>query len=313
MGAPTEGMTLEAIRRQFGRVDDLAPDAAGTDDTEYAVLTALALLEHGTTLRSRDVAATWTRAVAEQQGGFYGAGFSEMVAIANLDTGIEPPASGLLSYERWSDGAAMRITPAGIVAAGDVAEARRLARVDAQVSHAFDGVWAAEAMAAGVATALVAERAASVRDAVVAALPTDSWTARLVSRALEIGASHPSAEAAAPELYEQVSLFHYPWADSAPEALALAMGLFEAARGDFHDAVIASVNIGRDSDTIAAMNGALTGALVGFDAIPEAWAARVVQVHGRCILATAGTDLLDLADRLHDLGAGTTDRTGHAD
>ena len=300
MGAPTEGMTIQQIHEEFGRVTTLAPDAAGTDDTEYAVLTAQAILEHGSDLTSEKVAAAWTAAVAEQRGGFYGAGFSEMVAIANLAHGVTPPASGTRNYERWSDGAAMRVAPIGIFASGDPVEARRLARIDARVSHADDGIFAAEAIAAGVATALVTDSYQDVRDAVVAALPADSWTARLVQRALRIGAAHTSAESAMVDLYEEISLFHYPWADAAPEAVALAMGLFEASRGDFADALIASVNIGRDSDTIAAINGALTGALCGFDAFPAEWTAQVLQVHGRCIIATAGTDLLDLADRLHE-------------
>lgn len=300
MGAPTEGMTIEEIARRFGRVTGLLPDAAGTDDTEYAVLTGQSLLAHGFELTADDVAATWTAAVAEQQGGFAGAGFSEMVAIANLAAGLRPPATGLRNYERWSDGAAMRVAPIGILAAGDPAEARRLARIDASVSHAVDGVYAAEAVAAGVATALVADSHREVVDAVVAALPADSWTGRLVARALAIGARYERAEDAAPELYREISLFHYPWADAAPEALALAMGLYEAAKGDFVDAVIASVNIGRDSDTIAAMNGALAGAMCGFEAMPVEWREQVVRVHGRCILATAGTELLELADGLFE-------------
>jgi len=312
MGAPTEGMTIQQIHEEFGRVASLAPDAAGTDDTEYAVLTATAILAHGSALTSEKVAAAWSEAVAEQRGGFYGAGFSEMVAIANLAHGVNPPASGMRNYERWSDGAAMRVAPIGIFASGDPLEARRLARIDARVSHAYDGIYAAEAIAAGVATALVTTSYEEVRDAVIDALPVDSWTARLVQRAVRIGATHSSAEGAMAELYEEISLFHYPWADAAPEAVALAMGLFEAARGDFQDALIASVNIGRDSDTIAAINGALTGAMCGFDAFPPEWTTQVLEVHGRCILATAGTDLLDLADRLHDASL-ASDRTRRSD
>nr|BFF17734.1 hypothetical protein GCM10025730_12550 [Promicromonospora thailandica] len=45
MGAPTEGMTLHAIRERWGRVRGFVdPEAAGTDDTEYAVLCARGVL-----------------------------------------------------------------------------------------------------------------------------------------------------------------------------------------------------------------------------------------------------------------------------
>lgn len=302
MGAPTEGMTPDAIRHRFGRVDSLEPDAAGTDDTEYAVLCARSLLNHGTQLTAAAVAETWLAAVQGQAGGFDGAGFSEMVALANLAAGITPPSSGLFNYERWSDGAAMRVAPIGIFTAGDAQEARRLAAIDASVSHAADGIFCAQAIAAGVAVALVTDDYRDVVEAVTDSLPADSWSARLVQRALGIAEESSSLEDAAARLYDEVSLFHYPWADAAPEAVALALGIFAAAGGDFREAVLASVNIGRDSDTIAAMNGALAGALTGYDALPPEWSDAVRLVHGRCVVDTAGTDLMALSDALVDRG-----------
>ncbi|MEU6605867.1 ADP-ribosylglycohydrolase family protein [Streptomyces shenzhenensis] len=300
LGAPTEGMTLPAIRERFGRVTGfLSDDAAGTDDTEYAVLCALGLLRHGREITSDDVADLWMATVGEQQGGFYGAGFSEMVAIANLRSGLRPPVSGSDSYETWSDGAAMRVAPVGILCSGDPAQAARIAAVDASVSHSRDGVYAAQAVAAAVATALTGTDPAEVVAAGVAALPEDSWSARLVARALEIAASSGSPDE---ELYAEISLFHYPWWDTAPEAVALAFGLFSAYGADFEQAVLAGVNIGRDSDTIAAVIGALAGALHGAQAIPPTWRDQVTKVRGRCVTATAGTDLVELADRLRELG-----------
>jgi ADP-ribosylglycohydrolase len=48
LGAPTEGMTRDEIVAKFGWVSGFVrDDPAGTDDTEYAVLTAVALLEYG--------------------------------------------------------------------------------------------------------------------------------------------------------------------------------------------------------------------------------------------------------------------------
>src|SRR5690606_18070281 len=126
MGAPTEGMTLSAIRDRWGRVRGFVdPDAAGTDDTEYAVLCARGVLRAGAALTSRHVADTWLEALRAQRSGFNRAGFSEMIAIANLHAGMEPPASGQRNAETWSDGAAMRVAPIGVLAAGDPALAAR--------------------------------------------------------------------------------------------------------------------------------------------------------------------------------------------
>jgi ADP-ribosylglycohydrolase len=101
------------------------------------------------------------------------------------------------------------------------------------------------------------------------------------------------------QLYEEISFFHYPWADVAPEATALAFGVLAAARGDYVDAVLAGVNVGRDADTIAAMAGGIAGALHGADAVPERWRNRINRVRGHCIKAVAGTDLAELAGALH--------------
>ncbi|SDR96732.1 ADP-ribosylglycohydrolase family protein [Microterricola viridarii] len=306
MGAPTEGMTISAIREQFGRVTGyLSGDAAGTDDTEYAVLCAQGVLAQGSALSAEGVMAQWVGAVSHQKGGFFGAGFSEMVAISNFIKGVTPPRSGQENYEQWSDGAAMRVAPIGIFALGDPVEAARLAGIDASVSHARDGIYCGQAIAAAVAVAMVSDDFEAVLAAGVAALPTDSWSHRLVTRALGLARAAGSVEEAESILYEEISLLHYPWADAGPEALALAFGLFAASKGDFATVIESSVNIGRDSDTIAAMTGAMAGAMIGYSAIPEAWSAQVIQVMGRCILSTAGTNLLELADALVELSATT--------
>lgn len=312
MGAPTEGMTLPAIRERWGRVRDFVEDdAAGTDDTEYAVLCARGVLAAGAQLSSEVVARTWGDALRQQRGGFHGAGFSEMIAIANLDSGMEPPASGLRNAELWSDGAAMRVAPIGVYAAGDTRLARRMARADAQVSHSRDGVYCAEAMAAGVAVAMVADGIDPVLDAMLDALPHDSWSWRMARRAVDIASSAFDVTDAEESLYREIPLRHYMWADIAPEAFALCIGLLRATNGT--TAVIESgVNIGRDSDTIAAMGGAIAGALHGAGALDPRQVAQVRSVTGRCIEATAGVDLVDLADALvvrADADRATAERT----
>ncbi|MDQ1204492.1 ADP-ribosylglycohydrolase family protein [Microbacterium sp. SORGH_AS_0862] len=299
LGAPTEGMTREGIAAAFGRVETfLTADAAGTDDTEYAVLTAQAALAHGSALTSDDVADLWLRALAMQDGGFSGAGFSEMVALAGLASGLRPPHSGRRSYERWSDGAAMRVAPLGLLCPGDPTEAARLAAIDAVVSHSDDGVLAAQTVAAAIASGAGGAGWEAALAAGLAAIPTDSWTARGITHALELVDAAPDAEHAERMLSDALPLRHYPWADAAPEAVAFTFGLIAAHRGHLQRAVLAGVNMGRDSDTIAAMAGAICGAVHGMAAVPPGWADRVRRVAGVCITATRGVDLMQLADRL---------------
>src|SRR5882757_8247725 len=123
LGAPTEGLTRAQIVERYGWVSDFVDEnPAGTDDTEYAVLTARLMLAHGTHLTPGQVAAAWTENLVNQVGGFYGGGFSEMTAINNLRAGLAPPVTGSDNHEMWSDGAAMRIAPVGILCAGDPRE-----------------------------------------------------------------------------------------------------------------------------------------------------------------------------------------------
>jgi len=300
LGAPTEGLTRAQIVERYGWVSDFVDDdPAGTDDTEYAVLTARLMLAHGAQLTPAQVGAVWTDQLVGQEGGFFGGGFSEMTAINNLRDGLAPPVTGSDNHEMWSDGAAMRIAPVGILCAGDPREAARLAAIDAQVSHAGDGIYCAQVIAAAVAEAMVSDSWKDVLEAGLSACPADSWTARSIRRAVAIGTTHTDLPAALDELYARISIFHYPFADVGPEATALAMGVFAAARGDYVEAVLGGTNVGRDADTIAAMAGAMAGALHGAEAVPEQWRQRINVVRGHCIRSTAGTDLAELARDLH--------------
>jgi ADP-ribosylglycohydrolase len=222
-----------------------------------------------------------------------------MTAINNIRAGLVAPQTGTDNHEMWSDGTAMRIAPVGVFCAGDPQEAARLAAIDAQVSHARDGIYCGQAVAAAVAAALVESSWEAVIEAGLAVVPPGSWSARTITRAVDIGRQAPGLRAAVDQLYEEISLFHYPWADVAPEATALAFGVLAAARGEYVDAVLAGVNVGRDADTIAAMAGGMAGALHGAEAVPQRWRMRINRVRGHCIKAVAGTDLAELAGALH--------------
>ncbi len=302
MGAPTEGMSRAEIRRVHGRITGfIADDQAGTDDSEYAALTAQILLKHGPSLTADDVSAEWIRVLVGQEGGFVHGGFSEMDAIHNLTLGWRAPVSGSDNHEMWSDGSAMRVAPIGAYCAGDPAEAARLAGIDASVSHSRDGIWCGQAIAAAVAAAMTATDWREVVAAGLAAVPSDSWSARILTRAIEIATGPGDAEERLDALEAAIAIRHYRYADVAPEATALAFGVFAIAEGDYVAAVLGGANIGRDADTIAAMAGGMAGALGGVTAIPGEWRERVSVLLGGCIKATAGVSLAALADAIADV------------
>ncbi|MFD6892575.1 ADP-ribosylglycohydrolase family protein [Streptomyces sp. NPDC059957] len=79
----------------------------------------------------------------------------------------------------------------------------------------------------------------------------------------------------------------------------------------FGDAVRAAVDLGGDTDTVAAVTGALAGARYGAAAVPKAWTARLhvpLPGFGDRVLDAAG--LRELARRLAEAGAGAAAAPG---
>lgn len=301
LGSPTEGKSLAAIQQTWGRVTDfISEQQTGTDDTEYALFAARLLLKHGRALNSALVAQAWRDEIIGAKNEFKGAGFSEMLTIENLRKGLQPPQSGKHLHS-WSDGLAMRVAPYGIVAAGDPQLAAHLAEIDGVVSHAGEGIHCGRAVAAAVAMAMSNASLEEVFHAALQVIPADSWSARALQEGIAIGEKSDDVWSALQPLYDALACSYYHWADIAPEAVGLAFGILSAARGDFTAAVLGGVNVGRDTDTIAAIAGAIAGARCGSAALPQKWAMRLNSVKGNCINTVAGMDIRQTAEALAQL------------
>jgi len=307
LGSPTEGKTPEEIQRRWGRVTDfLSADQTGTDDTEYALFSARLLLQHGRALTPELAAQAWKDEIISASNEYKGAGFSEILTIANLQRGLMPPHSGQHLHS-WSDGLAMRVAPYGIAAAGNLQLAARLAEFDGAVSHAGEGIFCGRAVAAAVAMAMTDAPLDTIFDAALAVIPEDSWSARAILQGLEIGKQSSDVWAALEPLYHKIACPFYHWSDLAPEAVGLAFGVLAAARGEFESAVLGAVNVGRDTDTIAAVAGAIAGAKAGLKKIPAPWAERIGVAKGNCIKTVKGMRLLEVADALTMLAQSFTE------
>jgi len=271
--------------------------APGTDDTEFALMTARTLIDCGGRLSDEAVLAAWRRHVLPLQE-LHRGGASEREAAQNIRRGVLPPLSGMYNAYCLSDGAAMRVCPAGIVAAGDPAEACRLAEIDARISHWRDGIWGAQAVAAGIAVAMAGGTVDEVFHSALECTPPDSWTRHNLVRTREIIAETGSIEGAWGPLHAAL------WSEYkavAPEAVAEAFAVFQLVEGDFRRGIIYAGNWGRDSDTIAAIVGSLCGAMCGRSAIPSAWIDKVRIAAGACLPFTKGLDLFTVAGELAQL------------
>lgn len=199
----------------------------------------------------------------------------------------------------------MRVAPFGIIAAGRPSLAAELAEADGRVTHSGEGIYSGMAVAAAVAQAMGGAEILSCVEAGRNAVPQDSWTRRAIDRAVQVGSESVDVWSALAPLEEQMVCRAHFWADLGPEAVGLAFGLLVAGRGHFRETILGAVNFGRDADTIASIAGAIAGASLGIDAIPEEWARRIGPATGTCIAAVKGMDIEQTADRLAALATRT--------
>ena len=271
--------------------------APGTDDTEFALLTAHALIQSQGELTAESVLAAWREHVIALNVLNRG-GASEREAAANIRRGLLPPLSGQYNSHYMSDGAAMRIAPVGIVCAGNIPRAATLAEIDSSISHWRDGIWGAQAVAVAIAVAMAGGTIDEIIQAALEVIPREAWLRHTMEKALQIVEANKAWEEA------WMPLHHALWSEYkavVPEAVAEAFAVFKMTRGDFRHGIIWGGNFGRDADTIAAIVGALSGALNGARAIPASWIEKVRYASGTCLPFTKGQDLYHVAAQLAEL------------
>lgn len=288
----------QEFRNRYGIITDLYPGAKSTDDTEFGLLTARALLDCGGNLTPESVLNAWQTYIIDQGGIFDRAGKPLYGAVENIKRGILPPYSGIDNVQNNDDGAAMRIAPVGIVCAGDPEKAAVMAKIDAQISHHADGVWAAQAVAASIAVAMVDGPVGEVIDAAQQVIPEDSWLGRNFARAMTLCDSADTIEAIWEDLHTQ---FWTPVHSISAEAIPQVYAIYRMTGGDFRKGMFWACNFGRDADSIAAITGALCGALHGLDVIPDRWVQQVRVASGVSLKFVANEDVLHLAEALVNL------------
>jgi ADP-ribosylglycohydrolase len=184
----------------------------------------------------------------------------------------------------------------GIVCAGDVERAKELAKRDAEVSHNFSGIWAAQAVAAAVATAMVSGTDEEIIDAAMSCIPTDCWLYDNMKHMLElVELAETDFCTAWMALHDD---FRTRYKASVEEAIPQAFALFLLSKGDFRRGIILAANFGRDADTIGAVLGALRGAQLGASAIDPSWIERTGYPSGTCLQFTKGLTIRGLAEDL---------------
>jgi ADP-ribosylglycohydrolase len=299
MGAPCEGLDAAAIRQRYGVISGFVDETStGTDDTDFTLFNAHILLTYGVGVTLEQVEAEWRDKLLAPGRAYRPGGFSDVISTRNLQAGLHAPQSGAFNHQMWSDGVAMAIGAAGVVSPGKLAQAAHLAQVLGSVSNARDGIYTAQAVAAAIAAGMAGASPAGMMAAAIDATPPETWSRRMLLRAREAGLRHTDIEQALIHIGDELIVAYWPWADLAPEAVAIAFAVFLATQGEFTLAVPTAVRLGRDADTIAAIVGSLAGVYGGASAIPAPWRERIQASTGKCIGFVAGRAIREISDEL---------------
>ena len=288
LGMPTQSLSRSGIAARYGVVDRLLPGApdqpiapnlpAGTvtDDTEQALLLARLLVAGDGRLDPHAFATAlqiWEQDMI-RRGSRDLLGPSTKRALERLAAG-EPVAD--TGRDGTTNGAAMRVTPVGIAFAGD---ALLDAVVDScVVTHNTGlGIAAAAAVAAavsaGVAGADLPTAVAAAEDAAAAGAQRGHWVAggdiaaRLRWVRGWVRDLHPDQLVPALDQVVGTSV-------AANESVVAAFALVEALGSDVRAALTTAASLGGDTDTIAAICGAVLGARHGVAGLPADLLAQV--------------------------------------
>lgn len=315
LGAATEQHQIdEIIEEHGGLLRELVPppidtfsesEIAGlvTDDSSQMFVLAQALIDTNGELDDE----TWLKAMLHwsqtspmrhHMGPTTRPLLEAMAAGENTDhIGTVGRSTRKLTSMGATNGAAMRIAPAGLIHPGDTEGAVNTAWISSRLTHDTQiAASGAGAIAAGVAEALLPS--ADVYSVVAAALDGARLGEEVgkregrciagpsVSRRIELAIEEALRAATFEDALRNIEASvgnSVMMVESAPAAV----GIFVAAAGDPLECAVGGTNIGNDTDTIAAMAGAMAGALHGYDALPQEMMATIQEVNQEDIVQLA--------------------------
>lgn len=257
-GAPFEGTPDWYILAELGPHERFmhAPIASPlryTDDTEMMIGVAEALIE-ADDLTADGLIRRFVANYTPDRG--YGRGARKILEAAGQGADWSTIAASIFPGGSLGNGAAMRVAPVGLRYHGDLDAVWAHAAASAWPTHRHPvGVEAAQVMALAVALAVRAD--AIDRRAFLKELRQRTTTDEM-SWALDtaIGLRKHDSYAVLGSSLE------------AHRSVVTAIALFAAEGGDFLAAVGRCIALGDDTDTLAAMAGALCGAVGGTAAVP---------------------------------------------
>lgn len=263
-----------------------------TDDTDMMMGVAESLLECGG-FDADHMALVLMRRYFEEPWRGYGSGSPRIFEAMRMGRDREIAAREIYPGGSYGNGGAMRVAPVALVYRGSKQECFQTAARSAKITHTHPlGVDAAVLQASAVTAALDAKSVAPVdRFLKNLTLPVISPIYRdkisCVASLLRGGCERADVVR---ELGNGVEGFR---------SVPTAVYCFLANHGSFEKAILYALSLGGDTDTIAAMTGAMAGAYHGLSGISPRWL-QVLQEErrGTGYLVTLSARLMGLAEKL---------------
>lgn len=264
LGASFEGWR-RAEPRQIEAVADRLEVLAYTDDTHMMIGVAESLIvKKG--FDGEHMALTFVTNYESEPFRGYGPGPPRLFRLIRAGEAWDKVAGRLYGGGSYGNGSAMRIAPIGIFYHDDLDRLTEVAAQSSLITHSHElGKAGAvlQACAVAAATSLIPP-VASVHDDFMtrlSELPLPEVYGRKLGKIKELLTEQDRARIVA-ELGNGVEAFN---------SVPAAVYSFLRYPSSFEDAVLYAVSLGGDADTIGAMTGAISGAYLGIEAIPDKW------------------------------------------
>jgi poly(ADP-ribose) glycohydrolase ARH3 len=281
LGGRFEARSAESIRERFvsteALIDYPQDELWYTDDTQMTIGVAETLAEHGSVVEEH-LCASFVANYVPSRG--YGRGARAVLDAMEDHQDHRAVAAEYFPGGSFGNGAAMRVAPVGLFFRDDPKRIWEQARLSALPTHTRPlGIEGAQLLALAVAWCSSADR--FDRDDYFTRLLT-ACTSNEYRERLELAQNTRSTQDLS-QLGNRIEALY-----SVPTAIAS----FALTPDSYEETIAQTIFLGGDTDTLAAMSGALSGAFLGFERLPK----RLVGLLGS---SPKGRDyLLNLAERL---------------
>ena len=282
LGGRFEAQSSSHIRGRFPSVDRLISYVTDelwyTDDTQMAIGVAETLIDHDTVVEEQLCKAFVANYVPSRG---YGRGARAVIEAMESGRDYQAVASKHFPGGSYGNGAAMRVAPVGLFFRDNETEVLEQSRLSSLSTHLHPlGIEGAQLLAIAVAHASKTDR-----------LDLNAFYAELLrhTQSSEYRAKLETAQS----VQSPDGLLALGNGIEALESVPTAIACFALTPNSYIDTIANAIFLGGDTDTIAAMAGAISGAYLGINSIPDVLLNHLEESpKGR-------TYIVDLADRLH--------------